>query len=189
MTRRKTTADTPLNPRQAAFVDEFPIDLNGTQAAIRAGYSKKSAPQIARDLLARPHVAKAIQEAKRKRAERTNVTQDMVIEELRRVAFLDPRRVMSWGPDGVTFVDSESLTKEESACVVEAGQTITKDGGSIRVKLADKMKALELLGRHLGMFEDKLRIDADVKTTGSVVFLPTVKPPDANDSDTPPEEV
>lgn len=62
---------------------------------------------------------------------------------------------MAWGPGGVTFTDSKTLTDDEAACVTEASQTVTEAGGTIRVKLADKMQALQLLGKHLGMFVER----------------------------------
>ncbi len=85
----------PLNDRQARFVAEYLVDLNATQAAIRAGYSPPSARTQAADLLPNPNLAAAIAEAQAARGRRTEVTADRVVLELARVAFGDPRRVMS----------------------------------------------------------------------------------------------
>lgn len=144
-----------LTPRQQAFVREYLIDLNATQAATRAGYSAKTAEQQGARLLGYAKVATAIQSAKKARAERTDVTADRVVLELARVAFGDPRNVMTWGPSGVILKDSADLTDDQVALVAEVSQTTTKDGGSIRAKTNDKLKALELLGKHLGMFVDR----------------------------------
>lgn len=76
-----------LTPKQARFVEEYLIDLNATQAAIRAGYSKKTAGQIGDQNLKKLHISKSIQEAQAKRSERTEITQDRVLQELARIAF------------------------------------------------------------------------------------------------------
>src|SRR4051794_41809085 len=90
----------PLNDRQACFVAEYLVDLNATQAAIRAGYSARTANEQAARLLANVSVAAAIAEAQAARSRRTEVTADRVMLELARVAFGDPRRGMSRGPGG-----------------------------------------------------------------------------------------
>lgn len=145
-----------LTLKQKRFVAEYLIDLNATQAAIRAGYSSKNADKIGSELLGKTRVAEAIQKALARRAAKVEVTQERVVEELARVAFGDLRGVSTWGPDGVSLKPSDELTDEQSAAISEVVETVTKDGGSVRIKRHDKVKALELLGRHLGMFVDKL---------------------------------
>jgi phage terminase small subunit len=142
--------------KKERFVQEYLIDLNGTQAAIRAGYSTKTANRIASELLSKPDVIDAIANAKAIRAERTEITADQIVKELARIAFADPRDVMSWGPDGVVLKDSNALTDDQARQVSEVSETTTGAGGTLKVKKHDKVKALELLGRHLGMFTDKL---------------------------------
>ena len=158
---------TPLNPRQAAFVTEYLIDLNGTQAAIRAGYSPRSAEVTASRLLSDAKVSAAIAEAKAARMERTETTADDVIRELKRIAFLDPRQVMSWGPDGVRLLASSSLSPDVAAAIAEVSETTTEGGGSLRVKWADKISALRLLMQHLSMLTEKL----EVKTTNRLELV------------------
>jgi phage terminase small subunit len=150
----------PLNDRQCRFVAEYLIDLNATQAAVRAGYSARTAYSAGERLLRNVEIATAIAEARAARSRRTEVTADRVVLELARVAFGDPRRVMGWGPGGVRLRPSAELTDEEAAIVAEVGETTTKEGGSLRVKTVDKLGALRLLGRHLGMFGE--RADAGV---------------------------
>jgi phage terminase small subunit len=99
-----------------------------------------------------------IAEAKKEQSERTKITADRIIKELARIAFIDPRKVFKWGPDGVTLRPSDELTEDEAAIVAEVSETITESGGSIKGKRFDKLKALELLGRHLGMFVDRTEI-------------------------------
>src|SRR5271166_2896559 len=80
-------APTKLTPKQARFVQEYLIDLNAAQAAIRAGYSAKTARVIGHENLTKPEIAAAIEKAKAKRAERTELTSDMVVDELRKIGF------------------------------------------------------------------------------------------------------
>lgn len=115
-----------LTAKQEIFCREYIIDLNATQAAIRAGYSKKTANRIASENLSKLDIQKKIQELQQERAERTEITQDKVLKELAGIGFAP----------------------------------ITKG----KIRAADKTKALELLGRHLGMFTDKLQIEGDIKT-------------------------
>jgi len=147
-----------LTPKRARFVGEYLVDLNATQAAIRAGYSARTAYSQGQRLLKDVDVAAALDRARTARAERTEITQDMVLRELARIGFGDQRAVMTWGPDGVKLRDSDELTDDESALVAEVAETRTKDGGSLRLKTNSKLGALELLGRHLGMFTDRLKV-------------------------------
>jgi phage terminase small subunit len=140
-----------LNERQARFVAEYLLDLNATQAAVRAGYSPRSARQVAGRMMTNDDIAAAIAEAQAVRSRRTEVTQDRVVLELARLAFGDPRRVMSWGPGGVKLRPSAELSDEEAAIVAEASQTVTENGGTIRLKVCEKLGALRLLAQHLGM--------------------------------------
>jgi phage terminase small subunit len=137
-------------------VREYLIDLNATQAAIRAGYSKKTAYEIGRQNLKK--LEKEIAAAQAEQSKRTEVTADRIVKELARIAFVDPRKVFKWGPDGVTLLPSDQLTEDEAAIVAEVSETTTESGGSIKVKRFDKLKALELLGRRLGMFVDRAEI-------------------------------
>lgn len=144
-----------LTPKQRKFVSEYLVDLNATQAAIRAGYSKKTAGTMAQRLVAKSHIREAIKAAQSRREKRTEITQDRVLNELARVAFGNSRAVMSWGPGGLALRNSDDLTEDEAALVSEVRETTTRDGGSLALKTHDKMKALELLGKHLGMFDRK----------------------------------
>lgn len=144
-----------LTEKQAAFVREYLIDLNAAQAAIRAGYSAKTAKQMGFENLQKPQVAEAVQKAMDERSKRTEITADNVINELAKIAFSDMRRIAVWGPRGVTFKASDDLAPEDAAAVAEIGETVTQHGGSQRVKLHDKLQALQLLGKHLKLFPDR----------------------------------
>lgn len=156
-----------LNDKQRRFVDEYLIDLNATQAAIRAGYSEKTAGSQGFDLLKKPEIADAIHSAMQERAERTEITQDRVLKELAKIGFSDIRRVIAWGesvacrdPDteemtisnGVSLVNSGEVDDDTAAAISEISQTAQ----GIKLKLYDKRAALVDIGRHLGMFTDKV---------------------------------
>jgi phage terminase small subunit len=148
-----------LTPRQARFIEEYLIDLNATQAAIRAGYSAKNADKIGPELLGKTRVAEAIEKAIAERSRRTEITQDSVLRELALIGFADMADFTQWSPDGVTLKDSEDLTPEHTRIVAEVSQTKTEHGGTIKFKLHDKQAALVNLGRHLGLFHDNLKVN------------------------------
>ena len=137
-----------LTAKQQRFVDEYLIDLNATQAAIRAGYSEKTAFSIGTENLRKPLIQKAIQQRKQAREQRTEITR--VIQELAAIGFAratDYAKIVPGG--GVDFVSTDELTESQKAAVVSIKET--QNGTEIR--LADKLKALELIGKHLGMFD------------------------------------
>ena len=142
-----------LTPKQQRFVEEYLVDLNATQAAIRAGYSEKTAQEIGAQNLSKLMVATAIAEAQAARSERTEITQDRVLLEYARIAFSDMRTFAKWGPDGVSLIESDQLPEDAALCVAEVTETTTKHGGSIKFKLHDKRAALDSLAKHLGMFQ------------------------------------
>jgi phage terminase small subunit len=147
-----------MTPKQQRFVKEYLIDLNATQAAIRSGYSKRTANEQGARLLANASVKAAIDRGMKKIAERCDITAEKVLREISLVAFANMKTFTKWGPSGVEIMDSGGLTKDQSAAIAEVSETVTKEGGSKRVKLHDKLKALELLGKHLILFTDKLEV-------------------------------
>lgn len=148
-----------LNDKQKRFVSEYLIDLNATQAAIRAGYSSKptSAEVHGLRLLRNSRVAELLSKRQAEIERRTGISVDRVIREIARVAFADIRSFVTWGPNGVTMMDSEMLDEDDAACVAEVTETTTKDGGSRRFKLHDKIAALTLLAKRLGLTPEHLR--------------------------------
>lgn len=126
------------------------MDLNATQAAIRAGYSEKTANEQGARLLANVSVQQAIQRAMQKRSDRLEITQDRVIQELASIAFSDATAVARIVDDGtrVELTDTDRLTADQRAAI--AGIKEGKFG--IEVRMHDKLGALVKLGEHLGMF-------------------------------------
>lgn len=148
----------PLAARHARFVEEYLVDLNATQAAIRAGYSARTARQMGEENLSKPDIQAAIAKRMHDREKRTEITQDRVIAELAKIAFGNKRSVMEWGPSGVKLKDSKLLTDDDAAQVAEVSESVTNAGGTLKLKTHDKVKALELIGRHLGMFKDRVEL-------------------------------
>jgi len=151
-----------LNPKQAQFVKEYLIDLNATQAAIRAGYSKRTAEQQGSRLLSNAKVKEEVQKAMDKRSERTEITQDMVIDELARIAFLDIRQAFNENGELLEIPDMpEDVARAIGGMDVSKYTERGEDGGTEttkKIKIIDKKGALELLGRNLKMFTDRKEI-------------------------------
>lgn len=163
----RETVDKPVfTEMQAKFVQEYLIDLNAGQAAKRAGYSDNACGNLYQQgsrLLRVKHVSEAINIALQARSERTEIRQDRVVAELARIAFSDVRKVAWWDKGAIQYYDSDSLDDETAASISEISDKTFESKGKRpgddstfrreqRIKLHDKMRALELLGRHLGMF-------------------------------------
>lgn len=149
-----------LNPKQSRFVAEYLIDLNATQAAIRAGYSARTAKAQGARLLTHVDVQAALSKAQEKRAQRTEITQDRVLAEIAKVAFADVRKVFS--PDGA-LIPIADLPDDAAAAIAGADiVTVNKGGGEVeyvaKIKMADKLRALELAGKHLGIFRERVEL-------------------------------
>lgn len=148
-----------LTPKQERFVQEYLVDLNATAAAKRAGYSDKTACEQAARLLANVKIQTAIQKAKKARQERTEITQDMVIRELAKLGFFDIRKMFD--KEGKPLEISQLDDDTAAALVGLDVQDVYEFNGDEKVfigyvkkyKMADKIRALELLGKHVGAFE------------------------------------
>lgn len=153
-----------MTPKQQLFVREYLVDLNATQAAIRAGYSAKTAQSIGQENLTKPDIAAAIQAAMDKRAQRVGVTADRVLDEIAKLAFFDPRRLFDddGKPIHVSKLDDETAAAVAGLDVVTQGNADVGFADVLKVKLTDKAKALEMLGRHLKLFTDKVEVSGAV---------------------------
>jgi phage terminase small subunit len=144
-----------LTDKEIKFSQEYVIDLDATKAAKRAGYSEKTSGQIGWRLLQKTHVAAEIQKAMDSRSKRTEITADRVLQELARIGFVDPRKIMKVDENGnFVITASDLLDFDDAACISEIQQTVTEHGGSIKIKLHDKLGALDKIGRHLKLFTD-----------------------------------
>ena len=149
-----------LSEKQKRFCNEYLIDLNATQAAIRAGYSKKTACSIGHENLYKPDIQKYIQERQKALQQKTEITQERILKEFASIAFSDIRKFYENGVlKSINDIDDEAAAALASVRVFEErdkrGNLL---GISKELKTYDKIKALENLGRHLGMFKDKLEI-------------------------------
>jgi phage terminase small subunit len=171
-----------LNPKQARFVAEYLKDLNGKQAAIRAGYSPKTAESQASRLLSHAKVSDAVAAGQAKTAEKLEVTKEMIADELRKIAFADMRKVVAWGPkqrefvdadgqrvvsNGVKLIDSSELDPDTAAAVAEVANT--REG--VKIKLHDKKGALVDLAKLLGYTVDKVEHSGEVKTQAPALVV------------------
>ncbi len=152
-----------LTKKQQKFCEEYLIDLNGTQAAIRAGYSSDTAAEIASENLTKPNIRACIDEAIAIRSKRTGVNQDRVIRELARLAFVNADELI----DTKTATVKDSASEDDTAAIASVKVKIVEgdfDSVEREIKLCDKLKALELLGKHLGMFTDKVELRGSIET-------------------------
>jgi phage terminase small subunit len=157
-----------LTPKQQRFVDEYLIDLNATQAAIRAGYSKDTANEQGSQNLAKLSIQSAIAERQTKLAEKLEITQERVLAEYAKLGFANMLDYVTVQEDGSAYVDLSALTREQAAAIQEMTVDEYTEGKGedargvkkVKIKLSDKRGALDSIGKHLGMFiERNVNID------------------------------
>lgn len=139
-----------LTPKQQRFVAEYTTDFNATAATIRAGYSEKTAAQQGHNLLQMPEIQEAIREECANRRTRTEITGDMVISELAKIAFANSADYAKVVGRTVKATKTDTLTKDQQAAI----SCIEKTKFGIKVSTYDKVKALELLTKYLRLFEN-----------------------------------
>jgi phage terminase small subunit len=178
-------ADMKLTPRQQRFVDEYLIDLNATQAAIRAGYSAKTAEQQGPRLLGNVGVAAAISAAQKARSARTEVDADYV---LKRMIEIDQMDVLDIMDDQMAIkpvsewpkVWRQYLSGFDLAEMFDGrGDQREMIGILKKIKWPDKVRNLELLGRHFGMFKERVEHSGEIKTPELKLVLNGTRTPPA----------
>lgn len=157
-----------MTKKQKRFCEEYLIDLNATQAAIRAGYSPETAYSIGQENLKKPEMRARIDKAMAERSKRTGVNADRVVRELAKIAFVNTADVIN-AEDATLKKDAA----DEDLAAIQAVKvkTFGEDGLEREIKMADKLKALELLGKHLGLFEDRLKIAASEQLAKAAEIL------------------
>lgn len=151
-----------LTPKQERFVEEYLVDLNATQAAIRAGYSPRTADRQGPRLLGNAGVQAAIAAGRDRLSHTTGITQERVLAEYARLAFVDPRKLYreDGRPVPIPELDDDTAAAVAGVEVSEEfegkGEARRFVGYTRKVKLADKKGALDSIARHLGMFTDKV---------------------------------
>jgi phage terminase small subunit len=149
--------------KQEAFINEYIVDLNATQAAIRAGYSEDTAGSIGHELLKKPEIRQAIQKAMDSRAERTKITADRVLNELGKIGFSDVRKILAANGNlrDLIDVDDDTAAAIQSVELVTRNENLKDDEGNRpieyvhKIRFADKKGSLELLGKHLKIFDNR----------------------------------
>ena len=144
-------------PKEMLFVSEYLKDFNGTQAAIRAGYSVANAANYASELLRKPHICSFIYEHIQDKVKRNELIIDRIVQELVTIAYASPRKFMNDDGEYLPFCEIDESLK---AAVQDYKITrVKQDDGSFKdkyvYKFMDRTKALEMLGRHAAMFTDK----------------------------------
>lgn len=178
-----------LSAKQARFVEEYLIDLNATQAAIRAGYSEKTANKQGSQLLGKTGISAAIADGQSLRSNRTGITQDRVLAELAKIGFSDLRMALTseggiidtqdWDDDFAGAVASMEIVRRPSGEYDDEGKPIMAHVAKIRTW--DKLSALEKLGKHLGMFAGEApSITVNVPFDGWNIERAKPDTPDAN---------
>ena len=166
-----------LTARQAAFVAEYLVDLNATQAAIRAGYSEKSAGVLGHETLKKPYITEAVAIAQAERAARTEINADWVLTRLAEEADADVADLYD-EHGGIKPVKDWPLIWRKGLVAGLDVEEIKEDGATVglvrKIKLSDRIKRIELIGKHIGVqaFRDQ------VQQTGTMSI--TITPDDAN---------
>jgi len=152
-----------ISKKQARFVEEYLVDLNATQAAIRAGYSEKTAKSQGQRLLTNVDIQAEIQRSIDKRSKRTEITQDRVLQEFARIAFFDPANLFDelGKPLPISQIDEDTRRAISGLDVCTIGNNDIGLGEIQKFKIANKLGALEQIGKHLGMFQGKQDDDDD----------------------------
>lgn len=157
--------------RYTAFARNYVIDNNATRSALAAGYSKNNAAQMGSVLVRNPKVKKLVDQFESERADRTATTADRVLEELKRLGYANIQDFTTTDSDGQMDVNLSTATRDQLAALQEF--TVDTTGGTgdgerrvvlrTKIKMADKLKALELIARHLKMLTDKQEIVTTIK--------------------------
>lgn len=143
-----------MTDKRLRFAREYAVDMNGTQAAVRAGYAPGTANRTAYSLLRDPLVVAEVHKRIEKVCIKTDVTAARVLNDLVRIASADLTSIVRVVNGRVGIVDTDTLTMDQRSAIAEISQTA--DG--VRVKLHDKTRVLELIGKYLGMFRDRLEV-------------------------------
>lgn len=188
--------DKALTPKERLFVLEYIVDLNATKAAIRVGYSAKTAAQIGYENLRKPHIAKAIDEAIKERADRLKVDASWVLQRLMSEATADIADI--YADDGSLLPVSEWPLEFRTGLVagieVEElwegqGDERTQVGLVRKIKLSERHKRIELIGKHVDVQAFKERREVDIPEGGPLAQLAkqlsgtSIRPNDPEDED------
>lgn len=162
----------PLTPKQRRFIEEYATSFNAHDAALKAGYSAKTARNIACENLSKPYIKRALQE---KMDELTTKSQDKIISVLQRLQETINADIMDYVDDSGQFAPSKSRFNGKLVNSIRRGKS------GVTISLCSKDKALELLGKYLGMWQDKIDISGQIQqvvTPIQVTFNEIPPPPE-----------
>lgn len=162
-----------MTPRRRRFVDEYLIDLNATQAAIRAGYSEQTAYAIGHELLKKPEIASEIDRRRSELALSTNITNERVLKELAVIAFSDVGEVLDFSGDSPRLKAPADITESARRSIasvkvkryMEGHGEDAKEVEVTEFRFWSKDAALDKIGKHLGMFPERVIVDDPARLT------------------------
>jgi len=161
----KDALDRPLRDREEQFCRQIVLGKTNGDSYLNAGYKAKNkvtASNLASRLLKNERIIKRIAALRLEAAEKYKLTPNNVMFQTGAILNADIRNYVTWGPGGVTIKPSTELTDEQAAAVEEVSETVTKDGGTVRVKLHNKAKSQELGAKILGMVSDKQEMPGEI---------------------------
>ena len=165
-----------LKQKQLAFIDEYLIDLNATQAAIRAGYSEDTAGAIGAENLKKPQIKAKIESRLLDRQKRTEITQDRVLNEIAKIAMFDSRKLFN--NDG-SPIPIQDLDDDTAGAIVGIDVMSVNDNATIlKYKIADKNSSLDKLMKHMGAYNADNKIDINAKSLAETMIELADKLPD-----------
>lgn len=183
-----------MTRKQERFVEEYLIDLNATQAAIRAGYSPSSANAIGGENLAKPIIKAAIDKAMAEQSRRTGINADRVIRELAKIAFLRADEVIDIdraqvrqdaGADDLAAIAGVKVKYVPKKEINDDGEVVFVEAVEREIRFCDKLKALDMLAKHLGAYDGKKAEDGQAAETGIALMPPVaqLQPPEDSAED------
>lgn len=164
--KRKQAKEHALSYKEEMFVLEYLKDFNGTQAVLRAGYKTKSLPTagiIAHENLKKAKIREKIEEVLQSRREALGINQERVLRELEYIAFARMKSYVKIKGGAMRLIDTDDLEPGADAAIQAYAETTTQHGGSTAIKLYDKVRALELLSKHLKLFDESAPKDSEEK--------------------------
>jgi phage terminase small subunit len=158
-------------PKQKLFIEEYLIDLNATQAAVRAGYSKKTAYSIGQENLKKPEIMAAIKKAMDDRSDRAKINAEWVLKRVALIANFNIKKFITTSAEGTAWYDFSAATDNDWYCISEYTHDLIVKGvgddkhevNRVKLKTFDKLRALELVGKHVGVqaFKNKVEVSGE----------------------------
>ena len=165
----------PLNKQ--IFMRQFLVDLNASAAARRCGYAATSCRVTACTMFQDPALRKIRTEYTKMVLEQHDITVSRTLDELAKLAFTNIDDIVKWSGNSITITNMEDIPPEMRAAVKKVSRVTTPQGTRLEIEMHDKIKALEMIGKYHAMFTDKMKVDANVNSSG-VLRVPGTMSPD-----------